>query len=331
LRDDGTIWAWGQNFYGQLGNGTTSNSFTPAQVTGVGGATFIAAGSTHSLALAQFLPPTGCKLASSANPSIYGESITFTASVDPLLQGGTIQFLDDGSNLGAPVSIDSAGQATYTTSSLSAGDHTITTICSGLKSFASINNALTQNVKKADPIITWDNPADIVYGTALGDEQLNATASVPGSFTYTPPPGTVLSAGPNQVLNATFIPADAENYNYISVEVEINVLDYFSGFFSLPGNRSYKLGSTIPIKWVLADAIGNSNGDLKMVSSLLVGPVGEALADPTPAGGTVLRYEAAANQFIFNWKTKGLKAGDYIISLSLTDGTSRTIEVTLKP
>ena len=41
-------------------------------------------------------------------------------------------------------------------------------------------------VTKATPVITWATPADIVYGTALGATQLNATATVPGTFVYTP-------------------------------------------------------------------------------------------------------------------------------------------------
>src|SRR5262249_55862160 len=46
----------------------------------------------------------------------------------------------------------------------------------------------------ARPTVTWPTPSDIVYGTALSAAQLNATSSVPGTFTYTPPAGTVLNA-----------------------------------------------------------------------------------------------------------------------------------------
>src|SRR5206468_3644051 len=80
------------------------------------------------------------------------------------------------------------------------------------------------NVVKATPVITWSNPADIIFGTALGGTQLNATASVPGSFVYTPAAGTVLNAGNTQTLHVDFTPLDTMTYNSTSKEVVINVL-----------------------------------------------------------------------------------------------------------
>jgi len=45
------------------------------------------------------------------------------------------------------------------------------------------------------PLVIWITPAAIPYGTALGVAQLNAVASVPGSFAYTPALGTILIVG----------------------------------------------------------------------------------------------------------------------------------------
>jgi len=35
LRRDGTVWAWGWNEHGQLGDGTTTGRLTPVQVQGL--------------------------------------------------------------------------------------------------------------------------------------------------------------------------------------------------------------------------------------------------------------------------------------------------------
>jgi alpha-tubulin suppressor-like RCC1 family protein len=52
LKDDGTVWAWGYNFFGQLGNGTTTDSSSkPVQVSELDGIEVIAAGGSFSLAL----------------------------------------------------------------------------------------------------------------------------------------------------------------------------------------------------------------------------------------------------------------------------------------
>jgi len=51
LRADGTVWSWGYNGFGQLGNGTTSNSLLPVEVQGLSGAMAVAAGLNNSYAL----------------------------------------------------------------------------------------------------------------------------------------------------------------------------------------------------------------------------------------------------------------------------------------
>ena len=51
LEANGTVWAWGVNTYGQLGNGSVINSLVPVQVENLGGALGIGAGWWHSLAI----------------------------------------------------------------------------------------------------------------------------------------------------------------------------------------------------------------------------------------------------------------------------------------
>jgi alpha-tubulin suppressor-like RCC1 family protein len=51
LRGDGTVWAWGANDYGQLGDGGTQARNLPVQVPGLAKVRQIAAGYDHSAAL----------------------------------------------------------------------------------------------------------------------------------------------------------------------------------------------------------------------------------------------------------------------------------------
>jgi subtilisin-like proprotein convertase family protein len=77
---------------------------------------------------------------------------------------------------------------------------------------------------RASPSIIWTNPPAIIYGTALGPDQLNATADVPGTFVYNPPAGTVFTVSNNQPLSVTFQPDDTNSYVVASASVSLTVL-----------------------------------------------------------------------------------------------------------
>jgi alpha-tubulin suppressor-like RCC1 family protein len=51
VEDDGTVWAWGSNVYGQLGDGTKTNRTRAVRITSLSGVTDVEAGAHHSLAL----------------------------------------------------------------------------------------------------------------------------------------------------------------------------------------------------------------------------------------------------------------------------------------
>ena len=89
--------------------------------------------------------------------------------------------------------------------------------------YSEVNDSVFINVTKATPTVTWMNPSGITYGTPLGNIQLDATASVPGSFAYTPTAGTILGAGANQSLSVLFTPTDSVDYNTASGSALINV------------------------------------------------------------------------------------------------------------
>lgn len=51
LKSDGTVWTWGWNGFGQLGNGTTNDAWTPIQVSGLTNVVAISGRGYHTLAL----------------------------------------------------------------------------------------------------------------------------------------------------------------------------------------------------------------------------------------------------------------------------------------
>jgi Bacterial Ig-like domain (group 3) len=74
------------------------------------------------------------------------------------------------------------------------------------------------------PAITWPSPASIVYGTTLSAAQLDASANVSGTYTYSPPTNTLLHAANGQTLSVTFTPNDTTDYTTATATVTINVL-----------------------------------------------------------------------------------------------------------
>ena len=88
--------------------------------------------------------------------------------------------------------------------------------------YTPVTSTVSLVVTKATPTITWAAPASITYGTALSATQLNATASVPGTFAYTPAAGAILPAG-TATLSVTFTPTDTTDYNAATTSVSITV------------------------------------------------------------------------------------------------------------
>ncbi len=75
---------------------------------------------------------------------------------------------------------------------------------------------------KQTPTITWIPPATMLFGTRLSSTQLNATASVPGTFQYIPPVGTLLQPG-SQLLSVIFTPTDTVDFNSVPTSRSIIV------------------------------------------------------------------------------------------------------------
>jgi hypothetical protein len=132
-----------------------------------------------------------------------------------------VLFYNGGSLIGSATL--SGGQGVIDASTLPAGSNSVTATYAGDANFAgSTSSPVMVAVTKANPTLNWPTPAPISYGTPLSSTQLNATASVPGTFVYTPPAGTVLGFG-SQTLSVLFTPTDTTDYNTATGPVLLTV------------------------------------------------------------------------------------------------------------
>jgi hypothetical protein len=107
---------------------------------------------------------------------------------------------------------------------LKAGTQTLSVVFTptDTKTYSSGTATVPLLVAQATPTISWPTPTATVQGTALSSLQLDATASVPGGFSYNPAAGTVLAAGV-ELLTAMFTPTDATDYAPATVHSSLTV------------------------------------------------------------------------------------------------------------
>jgi hypothetical protein len=173
-----------------------------------------------------------------------------------------------------------AGTFTYSPAAgtvLAAGGHTLTATFTPTDttdySTATAVTALTVNsTTQTTPAITWATPAPIAYRTALSAAQLDATASVAGTFSYSPAAGTVLKAGA-QTLVVTFTPTDTTDYTTATASVTLTVTQ-----------------ATPAISWATPAAI--TYGTALSTTQLDASTTVAGTFSYSPASGTVLKAGA---------------------------------------
>src|ERR1019366_972381 len=127
-------------------------------------------------------PSTSTALTSSPNPSVWEQSVTFTATVAPTPDGGTVTFTYGSTTLCAAVALAN-GVATCVYSALPAGSDTVTAAYSGDTNFASSSGTVVQKVNRATTttkVISSPNPS-----------QYNQSVTFTATVTPTPDGGTV--------------------------------------------------------------------------------------------------------------------------------------------
>ncbi len=129
---------------------------------------------------------TNTAVISSVNPSDFGQSVTFTATATSGAgtPSGTVQFKDNGFSLGAAASLSAGGVATFATSSLTSGPHTITADYSGGTNFnVSTGTLAGGQIVKNLPSLSI-NDVSITEGDS-GTKTLNFTVTLSAASSLT--------------------------------------------------------------------------------------------------------------------------------------------------
>ncbi|HET8833457.1 MAG TPA: Ig-like domain repeat protein, partial [Gemmatimonadales bacterium] len=137
--------------------GTTPVGTTTVTITGVG----TGCGGTKTTTVALNVRRlTNTAVTSSLNPSLTGQSVTFTATVTQVAGGaavttGSVAFIEGGTCAApttvrqAATAVDGTGQVTFTTSTLNAGSHTIVGCYGGTTTFGASSGSVNQTVNTA--------------------------------------------------------------------------------------------------------------------------------------------------------------------------------------
>jgi parallel beta-helix repeat protein len=202
------------------------------------------AGSTSS-ALTQTvtLIQTGTTVSSSKNPSTFGQSVIFTASVQ-ISSGssptGTVTFFDGATALGT--STLSGSSAQLSTSALAIGSHTITAKYSGDSNFAgSTSPVLTETVNPiptATTVSSSNNPSTLGQGvTFTANVQIGSGSS---------PTGTVMFLDGTTTLGTSTLAGSSAQLSTSSLAVgSHSITARYSGDSNFAGSTSSALTQTV--------------------------------------------------------------------------------------
>lgn len=296
-------------------------------------------------------PTTTTTIASSANPSVYGQATTLSSSVNASSGTGTptgsVTF-DDGTNALGTASLSGA-QAALMVSSLSVGPHSITAAYGGDSNFlASTSSALSQVVNQASTTTSLTSSAS--PSTLNGSISLTANLSVvaPGAGT---PTGTIaFQEGANVFATSLVNSSGQATFSTASLSVGgHSLVASYSGdanFQPSSGTivqqvaygicvlydqtRSVNSGATFPIKLYLCDGGGNDVSSSTIVAHANAVTNVSGSAGPVQSPGSAnpdnnFRFDSTlgpSGGYIFNLGTAGLATGTY--SLQFTAGSDQT-------
>jgi probable HAF family extracellular repeat protein len=245
-------------------NATTTAVITASGACSIAGSTVTMTSGTGTCSLAANWAVDNNYLAASATQSTtatkIAPTVTFTGAPTSAAYQSTFPVAST-TNASTTAVLTASGACSIAGNTVTMTSGTGT--CSLAASWAADNNYLAASATqftsatKITPVISW-TPASIELGYALGAAQLDATASVPGTFAYNPPLGTVITSS-SQTLSVLFTPTNGSDYTTASMSVSLRVT---SGPLASVSPASINFGTvdlgTITVKSVAVTNLGTA-------------------------------------------------------------------------
>jgi hypothetical protein len=215
------------------------------------------------------LPATQTSIASSKNPSVFGQSVTFSATVTTQtgIPAGSVSFYD-GASLLATVPLDSSGHASHTPSSaLTSGTHAITAQYSGSASYAASTSPVLSQQVSSGPVATQLDLASSLNPSNAG-ESVTFTATIHASGGT--PTGTVTLRDGGLVIDSTSLPSsDIATFHVSTLSIGTHsITASYGGDDTYAGSTSPAILQTVNPP-VPADLVATASSDTSIVISWL--------------------------------------------------------------
>lgn len=280
-------------------------------------------------------------------------TVTVSCAAGPFTFNGSPQTPCSGKATGAG-GLDVSLSVSYS-DNVNAGTATASASYDGDANHLGDSSSKTFTIGKATPTVsvnwttwTFDGTAHPASGSVTG---VGGAALGTPTFTYysgTGTSGTPLAGAPSGVGTYTVLAgfAGTSNYTAASKTKTVGVLYRWDGFLQPINDTAhqggfesfFKLGSTIPAKFQLKKADGTvvqagalptfSRSTTPVTCDTQIAP--ETLDTDTAFTGSTFRWDSSAQQYIYNWSTKGLKAGEYRIYAMLDDGSKQYVDICLQ-
>jgi len=198
------------------------------------------------------------------------------------------------------------------------------------------------NIDKTPPQVTINIPAS--GGVYLLNQALtadwSATDSLSGiaSATGTLPSGAAIDTSMAGTKTFTVVATDIAG-NTATQTSSYTIAYNFLGILPpirADGSSIFNLGSTVPVKFRIADANGNyvstatANLTYQYITGDVLGTVKEPISTSAANEGNTFRYDSTDNLYIFNLGTEGMATGTYQLNINLDDGTTHTVRISLR-